>query len=161
MADIGQPNGDDPPSTAASPPPQPGPAQQQQQPYPYPYPDPRAQPQPPYPPGSAYPPYGGPYSYPYPYPYAPGGNGMAISALVVGIFAIACSWVPLFDLVLAVTALGLGLGGRARARFLGGTGDGMATAGAILGGISVVITVASFVLVVLISQPCSGVAASC
>ncbi|MDP8931814.1 MAG: DUF4190 domain-containing protein [Actinomycetota bacterium] len=69
-------------------------------------------------------------------------NGLATAALVVGVIALALSWIPLvgfFGFILGLVAVGIGIGGfvRARARALG---RGTAIAGLALGGFAVVVS---------------------
>jgi hypothetical protein len=85
-----------------------------------------------------------PYAQPYPYGGAvaqPQGNGLAVTALVLGIISIVFSWVPFFDWVLAILAIIFGAVGISAANKRGGVGKGMAVAGLILGLITVVLGV--------------------
>jgi hypothetical protein len=85
-----------------------------------------------------------PYAQPYPYGGVvaqPQGNGLAVTALVLGIISIVFSWVPFFDWVLAVLAIIFGAIGISTANKRGGAGKGMAVAGLILGVITVVLGV--------------------
>jgi hypothetical protein len=85
-----------------------------------------------------------PYAQPYPYGGAvaqPQGNGLAVTALVLGIISIVFSWVPFFDWVLAILAIIFGAVGISAANKRGGVGKGMAVAGLVLGLITVVLGV--------------------
>jgi hypothetical protein len=66
---------------------------------------------------------------------APRGNGFGVAALVLGIIGLVFSWVPVFGLLLGVLAAIFGAVGYGKAR------GGMAIAGVVLGGITVVIGV--------------------
>ncbi len=71
-------------------------------------------------------------------------NGLATAALVIGIIALALSWIPLvgfFGFILGLVAVGIGIGAfvRSRVRQLG---RGTAIAGTLLGGFAVVVSLA-------------------
>lgn len=71
----------------------------------------------------------------------PQGNGMAVAALVLGIWAFCVTWIPLFiGLILggipAVLAVAFGITGIARARARGGQGLPLAIVGLVLGGLA-------------------------
>ena len=83
-----------------------------------------------------------PYAQPYPYGGVvarPQGNGLAVTALVLGIISIVFPGVPFLDGVLAVLASIFGAVGISAANKRGGVGKGMAVAGLILGLITVVV----------------------
>ena len=116
---------------------------------PYPY----AYPPGPYAPGGAYPggPYqGGPYPggpYPGGYPPAPYGdyyppgppkNGMGVAALVVAIIALISSVSVIGGILLGIVAVILGFIGRGRVKSGEANNGGVATAGIILGVISII-----------------------
>jgi hypothetical protein len=61
------------------------------------------------------------------------GSGFGVAALVLGIIGVVFCWVPVLGLLLGLLALIFGIVGYARAR------GGMSIAGAVLGGITVVI----------------------
>jgi hypothetical protein len=129
-----------------------------------PYADPYAQPQPTS--GNPYPTSGSPYpgspGYPPPgyppaqqYPVAGYGapmqqsqtNVMAIIALVLGIVGIPLVCCYGIGAALGIAGIVLGLLGMKKAPELGGNGRGMALAGAICGGVAVLIAVGLWVLV--------------
>jgi len=92
---------------------------------------------PPQPPAPYQPPmpYGMPmYGY-APYPMAPPlqTSGMAVAGMVVGIVALVFFWVPFFDVVAALTAVGLSWAGMVQAGKPGWTGQGMGIAGLVCG----------------------------
>jgi hypothetical protein len=97
------------------------------------------------------PPYGAPaYGEPLPYGTAPAGqhrNGMGVAALVLGILSLLCGAVFVIP---AVLALEFGLQGRKRAKRGEATNGGMALAGVIMGGISLLFA-AFFYAVVLMN----------
>ena len=127
---------------------------------------------PPPPPGGPPPPYGAPtytpppggnpppYGYPQPYPptYAPGQppspghaaagptSGKAIGSLVAGIVGL---FLVAFGLILGAVAVGLGVAAQREIDASGGrlTGKGFATAGIVLGVISMVIGAFTFLMV--------------
>ena len=77
---------------------------------------------------------------PNPAPGSYPGKGMSIAAMVLGIIAIAGSWIPVVNwasIVFAVVALVLGIIGRKKAKEVGAP-LGMATAGVVLAIISLV-----------------------
>ncbi|MFF2960382.1 DUF4190 domain-containing protein [Streptomyces sp. NPDC057963] len=79
----------------------------------------------------------------------PARNGLGISALVLGIIGAVSGLIPfMFWLagILGVIALILGLAGRGRAKRGGATNKGMATFGAVLGLISLILTVVGAVI---------------
>jgi hypothetical protein len=72
---------------------------------------------------------------------APQGNGMAVAALILGIWAFCVTWIPLFiGLFLggipAVLAVAFGITGIARSGARGGQGLPLAIVGLILGGLA-------------------------
>jgi hypothetical protein len=102
-------------------------------------PDPYSQPQPQEPPPPQYqppvpPPYG-PYPPPYGYPYVPPRptNGLAIAAMICGIVGV-CSPIGILALIFGNIA-------KRQIRESGEQGDGMATAGVVLGWIGVAATI--------------------
>ena len=71
----------------------------------------------------------------------PQGNGMAVAALVLGIWAFCVTWIPLFiGLILggipAVLAIAFGIAGIARSGARGGQGLPLAIVGLVLGGLA-------------------------
>ena len=77
--------------------------------------------------------YGATYGSPYP-PVAPlKTSGLAIAGMVVGIVALIFFWVPFFDIVAAVTAIGLSWAGMVQGGKPGWTGQGMGIAGLVCG----------------------------
>jgi hypothetical protein len=134
----------------------------QQQPYPG---------QDPYQPGQAYPsaplpvPYGGgPYPYPAPYPgygmpmMPLRTSGLAVAGMVVGIVALLSFWVPFFDIVVAIAAIGLSWAGMVQARRPGWTGYGMGIAGLVCG---ILAAIPAVILVVLFFIGMAAVGTSC
>ncbi|GAA3586258.1 hypothetical protein GCM10022222_83620 [Amycolatopsis ultiminotia] len=109
----------------------------QQQPYSDPHRQPYAAPGQPPVPYAGQGPYPTPYGPPAPYgmPYGPPArtSGMAIAGMVVGIVAVLGFWIPFFDIVAALTAIGLSWAGMVQSGKPGWTGQGMAIAGLICG----------------------------
>ena len=95
-------------------------------------------------PGGAYP--GGPYPGGYPppapygdyYPSVPAKNGMGVAALVVAIIALISSVSVVGGIVLGIVAVILGFIGRSRVKSGEANNGGVATAGIILGVISII-----------------------
>jgi hypothetical protein len=75
-----------------------------------------------------------------------GTPGKAVAALVLGIVGIMSAIVPFVGIVLGALALGLGLAARSQIRREGGSGDGQALAGIILGTLTLIIGVGILVL---------------
>jgi hypothetical protein len=73
--------------------------------------------------------------------------GLAIAAFVLGLIGALLFWVPIVGLILGILGLAFGLSSRGNAK-RGGTATWQATAGAILGGIAVVLSIGIFVLAV-------------
>ncbi|WP_407287080.1 DUF4190 domain-containing protein [Streptomyces sp. BP-8] len=95
-----------------------------------------------------------PFAYPAMVPPAPGqtGNGLGVAALTTGIIGTVLGFIPfLFWLsgILGVLALIFGLVGHSRARKGLATHKGMALAGAVLGGLTMVLAVVGLFLTVL------------
>ncbi len=81
---------------------------------------------------------------------APQGNGVATAGMVLGIIALATSWMfcaPYVPLVCGIVGLILGVVGSGKAKQLGGAGAGKAKVGIILSIIGVVIIVVILILV--------------
>jgi hypothetical protein len=74
-----------------------------------------------------------PYYYPQPPPRGPGVNGFAVAALVLGIVGVCCC--------LGLLGLVFGMIAKKQIEVTGQSGEGMATAGVVLGCISIVPTV--------------------
>ncbi|WP_020664537.1 DUF4190 domain-containing protein [Amycolatopsis benzoatilytica] len=113
------------------------------------------------PPGQPPVPYGAPmYGY-VPYPVAPPlrTSGMAIAGMVVGIVALVFFWVPFFDVVAAIAAIGLSWAGMVQAGKPGWTGQGMGIAGLVCG-ILAAIPAILFLVFFIISLSAVG-AATC
>ncbi|ATY14989.1 DUF4190 domain-containing protein [Amycolatopsis sp. AA4] len=85
--------------------------------------------QPPVPYGA--PMYGAPYAAQYATPLKT--SGLAVAGMVVGIVALIFFWVPFFDVVAAITAIGLSWAGMVQAGKPGWTGQGMGIAGLVCG----------------------------
>lgn len=68
-------------------------------------------------------------------------NGMGIAALIFGILALITCWIPIIGLVLGIVAIILGIIGRGRVKKLQATNKGAATAGLVLGILSLVINI--------------------
>lgn len=77
-------------------------------------------------------PYSAPPNYAQQYPQPRTGNGRATAALVLGILAVVCCWLSIFDIVFVVLAIVFGFLGLSDAK-RGGGGRGMALTGLILG----------------------------
>jgi len=107
-----------------------------------------------YRPGTASVPGGPPYQGPPPHQGPPGRratNGLAIAALVCGIIGVVAGLIPfLFFLafILGVLALVFGLVGRGTAKRREGAGSKQAIAGAILGGVAVILGIVGVVILV-------------
>jgi len=115
--------------------------------------------------GKWYPPESAPGYEPPPAPYTPDpvaaaaapapagtGNGFAVAALVIGILGVLAGLVPLLFFVagpFGLFALAFGLVGRSRAKKLS-LRTGQATAGTILGGVAMVLSVVGFVILVVV-----------
>lgn len=87
--------------------------------------------QPPVPYGA--PMYGSPYAAPYPGVVPLKTSGLAVAGMVVGIVALIFFWVPFFDVVAAITAIGLSWAGMVQGGKPGWTGQGMGIAGLVCG----------------------------
>ena len=140
-----------PPTTTTPPPPPTGPTPQDPRaanpiappPYgAYPY-----APPPPPPPGAWPQPVGGPYPPPHPGAWAPRTNGLAIASLVLGIVG----WIPCG--VGSIAAIIFGFVARTQIRDSRGTqtGEGMATAGIVLGFAWIGLIVTYFVVFALVT----------
>jgi hypothetical protein len=69
-------------------------------------------------------------------------DGVAVTALVVGIIAILISWIPVLGLLAGIAALVLGIVGRNRIRKSGAKGNGMAVTGIATGAVAILINLA-------------------
>ncbi|MTE19371.1 DUF4190 domain-containing protein [Streptomyces sp. TRM43335] len=69
-------------------------------------------------------------------------NGLGIAALVLGVIALLLFWTLLGGIVLGLAAIVLGIVGRRRAKRGEATNGGMALAGAVVGGLGLVASVA-------------------
>jgi hypothetical protein len=101
--------------------------------------------QPGYPPAGYAPPGApAPYGYPTPNPYGPQrtSNGLAVTALVLGIAAFVFSWIPFFDAVLIVPGIVFGFVGLSAAKRRAGLGRGLAIAGLCLSLVAAAICIA-------------------
>lgn len=97
------------------------------------------------------PPYGAPYGYAAPVnPYGPPktSNGLAVTALVLGIIALVFSWVPFFDGLVIVPAIVFAIIGINASKRLAGVGKTMAIVGLCLSLAATVICIAISVWVV-------------
>ncbi len=105
------------------------------------------QPGPPGYPPAGYPPQGyqQPYGQPSPYGYVPPNpyarNGLAVTALVLGIVGLVFSWVPFFDALIIIPGIVFGLIGMSAARRRAGVGRAMAIIGLCLSLVAAVICV--------------------
>jgi len=95
-----------------------------------------------YPPNQPYP----PQPYPPTYPPPPQGNGMAVTAMVLGILAIILCWVPFLNWLLALLAIIFGAIGISVANKRQ-SGKGMAIAGLVCGAIGAIIGILLVLLV--------------
>lgn len=73
-------------------------------------------------------------------------NGMAVAALVFGILALLTCWLPVIGLILGILAIIFGVIGRNRVRRMQATNKGAATAGLVLGVLSLIINLIISVL---------------
>jgi hypothetical protein len=85
-----------------------------------------------------------PPGYGYGYPPQQQSNGMAVTALVLGIIGAVLFWLPIVGWILAILAIIFGGVGIARAN-RGASGKGMAIAGLVLG----IASIALYVIVVI------------
>jgi lysylphosphatidylglycerol synthetase-like protein (DUF2156 family) len=69
------------------------------------------------------------------------GNGLAVTALVLGIIGIVVSWIPFVSWIVGALAIIFGAVGMSTANKRGGIGKGMAVAGLVLGVITIAIGV--------------------
>ncbi|MBB4688076.1 DUF4190 domain-containing protein [Amycolatopsis jiangsuensis] len=112
------------------------------------YPGPQQQPVP-------YGQYGPPSPYGMPYAPPPRTSGLAIAGMVVGIVALLGFWIPFFDIVAAVAAIGLSWGGMVQAGKPGWTGQGMGIAGLVCG-ILAAIPAVIFLVLFIVSLAAAG-----
>lgn len=146
-----------PPGYHPIPPPQPSEQPSQQPPAPPGWPPPSGPAQPfrytPGPPGPTRPPGQAPPFSPYGTPRST--NGKATAALVLGILSIAMSWLLIWDLLLIVPAIVIGVGARRDAERLPGRGGrNAATAGIVCGIVAAVLVVAFSVYAYARIKPC-------
>lgn len=88
-----------------------------------------------------------------PYPASAPTNGAAIKSFVIGVIAIAFSWIPLAGIVFGAPAVILGGIGLSRASRIQGTGKGFAIAGLVLGAISFLVMIVVSVILIVVSKP--------
>ncbi|MFI5608497.1 DUF4190 domain-containing protein [Amycolatopsis sp. NPDC051903] len=123
------------------------------------YPVPQRQPSAPLP--VPYNPYSGPQPMPYPPVYGMPlrTSGLAVAGMIVGIVALLTFWVPFFDVVVAIAAIGLSWGGMVQGARPGYTGQGMGIAGLVCGIIAaipaVIILILFFVAIAATSTECA------
>lgn len=72
--------------------------------------------------------------------------GLAIAAFVLGLIGALTFWIPIVGLILGVLGLAFGLSSRGNAKRGGYPATWQATAGAVLGGLAVVGSIAIFVI---------------
>lgn len=80
-----------------------------------------------------------------------GDNGLALTALICGLFSVVLIFVPplaFIGILLSLVAIGLGIAGLRRAGVLGGSGRGMAIAGIVAGALSAAIVILGALLLV-------------
>ena len=109
-------------------------------------------------------PYAAQTPYSYPAPNSPGGNqgygrprprnGLAITSLVLGILALATSWLALPGIILGVPAIIFGGIGLARARSDRVSNKGMAIAGLITGVLGLVIGTVLLIVGIRLASDC-------
>ena len=78
------------------------------------------------------------------------GNGLAVAGLVLGIIAIPCFFLSIFDIPIAVLSIIFGAVGISKAKKIGGKGKGMATAGLICGVIGLIACIAYTLFVFMV-----------
>lgn len=86
-----------------------------------------------------------PQQYGYGYSPQQQGNGMAVTAMVLGIIGVVLFWIPVLGWILAILAIIFGGVGIAQANKRAGSGKGMAIAGLVLG----IVSIALYVIVVV------------
>ncbi|WP_326566484.1 DUF4190 domain-containing protein [Amycolatopsis rhabdoformis] len=97
-------------------------------------------------------PYSAPYATPNPYAQYPPGyvptrqSGMAIAGMIIGILALITFWVPFWDVIAALTAIGLSWAGIVQAGKPGYSGQGMGIAGLVCGIVAAIPAVIFLVL---------------
>ncbi|WP_037369510.1 hypothetical protein [Amycolatopsis orientalis] len=102
--------------------------------------------------------YGSPYAAPYPGAAPLKTSGLAVAGMVVGIVALIFFWVPFFDVVAAITAIGLSWAGMVQAGKPGWTGQGMGIAGLVCG---ILAAIPAVIFLVWFFVSLSAVGATC
>lgn len=102
-------------------------------------------------------PYGAPPP-PYGYGSAQGGNGKAVTAMVLGIASILLCWLSVLAAAVIIPAIVFGFLGLSQARQRGGVGKGMAIAGLACAAVATVLAVIVTVLVTNAIAECGGTA---
>ena len=81
---------------------------------------------------------------PNPSPNSNDGSGASLASLILGVLGLVGGFIPIvryFTLICAILAIVFGVSGKKQSRAVYGTASGMATAGVVLGIISIALTV--------------------